>query len=204
MNPAWGKRHQGSHRFTSLWLDVEVHLNVSRAGVKWEAVRDCTSTISRTLPRRLEEIHSLFPVSGPLTFTLQIHTGSPSRQSFHFFCVNSHSWAFHFDNVLQAQAHFRDVNDWLVDQPKTYQHIIWWSMNIFSCYQLLKCEICWFCVSHNRDTCSVICPIRPVLTVMSSVRWYSIHNATPWQWPILRNSRITGQSECKPSLTILI
>jgi len=39
-----------------------------------------------------------------------------------------------------------------------------------------------------RDTCSLTGPIRPALTVMSSVRWYSIHKATPWQRPVLKHT----------------
>lgn len=70
----WGK-HQKSvlHHihFTSLRLDAEVHLNVSWTGFKGEVVRHCSPAVAWALPRWPEKIHSLFPVSTPLTLSLQ-------------------------------------------------------------------------------------------------------------------------------------
>lgn len=57
--------------FTSLRLDAEVHLNVSWTGFKCEVVRHCSPAVTWALPRWPEKIHSLFPVSTPLTHSLQ-------------------------------------------------------------------------------------------------------------------------------------
>ena len=43
--------------------------------------------------------------------------------------------------------------------------------------------------NRKKVTCSLIGPIRPALTLMSWVSWYSIHNATPWQRPPLEQTR---------------
>ena len=42
--------------------------------------------------------------------------------------------------------------------------------------------------NRKKVTCSLIGPIRPALTLMSWVSWYSIHNATPWQRPPLEQT----------------
>lgn len=102
----WGKRHQESvlqsDRSSSLRLDAEVHLNVSWTGFKGEAVRHCRSAITWALPRWPEKIHSLFPVSSPLTLTLQTRHRKSVRKP------STHNPAVHIRELHAAEVQRHD------------------------------------------------------------------------------------------------